>query len=127
MLTSHAAGGLLGEYWMARLRYGVLVSRSLGVDVIVKPPAWDIRGMWTSSHWPGRNCTVEVGSKLRGRFNGSSILPWDFRREVAASTSECLGLVVRSCEGPLNACLAHGDLLPFALHGSFWMPWLCVS
>lgn len=90
MRTNHAAGGLPGEYWIARPKYGLLFSRSLGVDVIVKPPAWGIPGMWTSSHWPGRNYTVEVGCKLRCRFNGSSLLPWVFRRQVAASTSECL-------------------------------------
>ena len=117
MLTNHAAGGLPGDFWIASSRYGLICSRSSGVDVIVNPPAWGILGMWTSSHWPGRNCTVEFKSKLRGRFNGSNLLPWAFRQEVAASTSERLYKFVRSCQGPLCACLGHGNLLLFALHG----------
>lgn len=29
-----------------------------GVEVMVKPPAFDKEGMKTSSHWPGRNFTL---------------------------------------------------------------------
>ena len=39
LLTSHAAGGLFGEYWTASSRYGSFALRSLGVEVTVKPPA----------------------------------------------------------------------------------------
>lgn len=42
-------------------------SASLGVEVMVKPPAWRTPGMYTSSHWPGRNCTE--GDE---RFSGHS-------------------------------------------------------
>lgn len=70
MRTNHAAGGLFGDHWIARPKNGLLFSRSLGVDVIVKPPTWGMRGMWTSSHWPGRNYTVEVGCKLGCRSMG---------------------------------------------------------
>lgn len=30
---------------------------------MVKPPACDMPGICTSSHWPGRNCTVGVKSQ----------------------------------------------------------------
>jgi hypothetical protein len=29
--------------------------RREGGEVMVKPPGLEIEGMWTSSHWPGRN------------------------------------------------------------------------
>lgn len=57
---NHAAGGFLGDAWIASSRYPSFCSRSLGVDVIVNPPACGMPGTCTSSHWPGRNCTVGV-------------------------------------------------------------------
>lgn len=30
-----------------------------GADVMVKPPAWGMEGMWTSSHWPARWVKVD--------------------------------------------------------------------
>lgn len=78
---SHAAGGLAGDSWTASSTYGARLCEillvdmpvsslsvidpaggsgdgkswaSVGVEVIVNPPAWEIDGMWTSSHWPGR-------------------------------------------------------------------------
>lgn len=69
---SHAAEGFFGEFWTASSTYGALpwesgagsssaelvgIGRafaSAGVDVIVKPPAWAMEGICTSSHWPGR-------------------------------------------------------------------------
>lgn len=63
-----AAGGLV-DFWIASSRYGgdddgVEGGRArarLGVDVIVKPPGLGRLGMWTSSHWPGRNyCLLDL-------------------------------------------------------------------
>lgn len=65
---SQAAGGLV-DFWIASSRYGgdddgVEGGRArarLGVDVIVKPPGLGRLGMWTSSHWPGRNyCLLDL-------------------------------------------------------------------
>lgn len=75
---SHAAGGL-DDFWIASSRYAGEVcedalgglsrlggwdfrSASRGVEVMVKPPARGKEGMCTSSHWPARNCAVEMGS-----------------------------------------------------------------
>jgi len=51
----------------------VLERASRGVDVMVKPPGLGMPGIWTSSHWPGRNCVdvkngriyVAEGNKAR--------------------------------------------------------------
>ena len=76
---SHAAGGL-DVFWTASSRYAEEIgedaadrsgevsgfrgcnvgSASRGVEVMVKPPAWGRDGMCTSSHWPARNCAVEI-------------------------------------------------------------------
>lgn len=75
---SQAAGGL-DVFWIASSRYagemggdadgglaglGVcdVGSASRGVEVMVKPPGRGKEGMCTSSHWPARNCAVEMGS-----------------------------------------------------------------
>ena len=80
LLTHQAAAGLVCADLTASSRYGVGSWRSLGIEVIVKPPASGILGMWTSNHWPGRNYTAEVGSKHRDRFNASTLLPWVSRQ-----------------------------------------------
>lgn len=58
----YAAGGFLGEFCTASSRKGDgdLRSASIGELVMVKPPTFSTVGMWTSSHWPGRNyCWTE--------------------------------------------------------------------
>lgn len=70
---SHAAGALEGECCTASSIHGAEPETSSdrdpgafscrcglrlafhGGEVIVKPPARETPGMWTSSHWPGRN------------------------------------------------------------------------
>ena len=73
--------------------------------------------MWTSSHWPGRNCTVLVGSKLGGHLDRASHLPWALRPQVAAYTSEYLGKPVGRLRRLPYAYLVSNILLLFALHG----------
>ena len=53
---SHRAGGF-ELFWTASRRNGFETAAlaSLGVDVIVKPPAFGRPGMYVSSHWPGVN------------------------------------------------------------------------
>ena len=69
---SHAAGGLDGDSWTASSRNGEWSwlgsgsddwgRASLGVEVIVNPPAFVRPGTWTSSHCPGRNFTGPFSS-----------------------------------------------------------------
>lgn len=69
-LKRKAAVWLSGEDLIASSRYrsppdvdGVMARD--GADVIVNPPALEIPGTWTSSHWPGLNCTCELDVRKR--------------------------------------------------------------
>ena len=76
---SHAAAWFLGDLWTASSTYGggdgdevgeesrgaAAEAEALdGVDVIVKPPAFGTEGMYVSTHWPGRNCTIDEDADL---------------------------------------------------------------
>lgn len=58
---SQAAGGLVGEAWIASSKNGGLIDEEVradateGGEVIVKPPGLWMPGTWTSSHCPARN------------------------------------------------------------------------
>ncbi len=89
---SHAAGGFRGDFWIASSMDGVWGSplttacASWGVEVIVKPPTWEMPGIWTSTHWPGRklHCRVLHQSTISVRTDSESSCPRDW---VSATVS----------------------------------------